>query len=98
VGRGGTTGLPTVPPPCGRGPDGRGRRDRKVAAALQRLALPERAIGGEVAPDRRIARASRHEVSNPVLLITKEAFYPSNSGGDGEGENRSGEGILLLCP
>lgn len=53
--------------------------------------------GGEVVPDRRIARESRPEVSNPVLLVTKEVFCPSNSGGDGEGENRGGEGSLSLC-
>jgi hypothetical protein len=34
-----------------------------------------------------LERRGHHEDSNPVLLVTKEVFYLSNSGGERYGEN-----------
>ena len=38
-----------------------------------------------------------HEDSNPVLLVTKEVFYLSNSGGERYGENHELKKDMLLC-
>ena len=47
-----------------------------ITAGLSRGPLP---VGLE--------RRGHHEDSNPVLLVTKEVFYLSNSGGERYGEN-----------